>query len=156
MSPTTTQAEDALRADLPTGRSTLAVEYTDHGGARLHLTTDPDDVESSARLLCAAVSHVRRRHTRRVHTALELNAPSSATLLAALQAQVGVDIEDIAMRRAGSTAMVTLELPPAPALAATAHDLPAPRAGTGDRPPGRTARPQARGRRAQAPQPAAR
>ena len=103
------------------------VLYGGPGDVRVQLTTDiqladatrPDadrrTTAAAAGLLCAAVAQARRRRARVVRTVLDASAPSGAALLAALRAQVGTDIADIAMRRAGSSVLVTIDLLPAPA-----------------------------------------
>lgn len=103
--------EGALPTTAGPGAS-LEVEYRDDV-ATLRLVPDSDDVDASARLLCAAVQHVRRRrHARRVLTAVDAAGPAGGTLLAALRSRVGTDVGEIALRRAGSTVMVTVELLP--------------------------------------------
>ena len=57
--------------------ATLEVEYT-RDGAVLRVTSGPDDIDAGARLLCAGVAHVRRRHAARAHTALDLGRPAAA------------------------------------------------------------------------------
>jgi hypothetical protein len=101
----------AAPEDVAPHGATLDVEYAG-AEATLRLVPDPDDVDAGVRLMCAAVSHVRRRHTRRVHTAIDLTAPSGGALLEALWSREGIDVAGIAMRRAGSTALVTIDLLP--------------------------------------------
>jgi hypothetical protein len=110
--PTTLDRPDSATTG-PDDGATLEVEYT-RDGAVLRVTSGPDDTDAGARLLCAAVAHVRRRHARRAHTALDLSTPAGGAYLAALRSRVGTDVNAIAMRRAGSSVMVTLDLLPAP------------------------------------------
>jgi hypothetical protein len=120
--------------------ASLEVEYRDDA-ATLRLMPDPDDVDASARLLCAAVQHVRRRrHARRVHTAVDTAGPAGGLLLAALRSRVGIDVDEIVLRRAGSTVMVTAELLPVGGGPAVGRPTPA-RGRLGERPRGRDSRP---------------
>ncbi len=129
--PTTGRPRPTDGAGAGAGAS-LEVEYV-ADDVTLRLTPDPDDVHAAARLLCAAVQHVRRRQARRVHTAFDLTGPSGGALVAALQDRVGIDVEQIVMRRAGSSVMVTADLLPTPVDGAAPRPVPA-RPGLGGRP----------------------
>ena len=95
----------------------LELEVAD-GEATLRLATGPADVDvlAGAALLREAVGDARRRHAGRVHTVLDCSTATGGVLLEALHARLGSDVERIALRRAGSSVLVTLTLrPPAPA-----------------------------------------
>lgn len=71
------------------------------------------DVEAGragARLLRDALGRARARRVRHVYTALDPSVPASGVVLDALRADVGTAVEDIAMRRAGSTVLLDVVL----------------------------------------------
>jgi hypothetical protein len=106
--------EEAQRSVLRAGGATVEVLYEGPDDARLLLTSDDatHGAPAGARLLCRAVHQARTRHTRRVRTVLDASAPAGAHYLAALRTRIGDDVAGIAMRRAGSSVLVTLDLMP--------------------------------------------
>ncbi|WP_298460907.1 hypothetical protein [uncultured Cellulomonas sp.] len=109
------------RSTLHDTGTAVQVVYGDPDDIRIELTGDPDRriATVAADLLCAAVAQARRRNARQVRTVLDASAPSGAVYLAALRDRIGTDIADIAMRRAGSSVLVTLTLLPLPRVART-------------------------------------
>jgi hypothetical protein len=94
--------------------SAVEVQYLDGGEVNLRILAQPDrlDTEAGAELLARAVSHVRRRRTRVVRTAVDASMPAAGAILDALRSRVGDDVGEIALRRAGASVMVTLHLLP--------------------------------------------
>jgi len=113
------------------------VEVTDDDldDTRVHLTVESPSARPTAvaAVLCEAVRQAHARRRGHVRMALDAGAPSSGVVLEALRGRIGADVGSIALRRAGSSVMVTLDL------------LPAPRPGRqlGARPAGRAPRPHA-------------
>jgi hypothetical protein len=123
------------RSFLYAGSTTVELQYGDPDDVLLQLTTDGADSDAArdagAGLLCTAVAQARARHTRRLRTVLDASSPSGSTYLEALRARVGDDVASIALRRAGSSVMVTLDLVPPRAARAGGR----PGVGPGKRPP---------------------
>jgi hypothetical protein len=102
------------RSFLYAGSTTVEVEYGDPDDVLLQVTSEGSDTDAhaGAGLLGTAVAQARSRHTRRVRTVLDASSPACWTYLEALRARVGDDVATIALRRAGSSVLVTLDLMP--------------------------------------------
>ncbi len=103
---------DARRAVLHGPGAAVEVRYDGTEHADVRVTTRDDAGRSAGRLLCRAVRQARGRRTRTVSTVVDASAPSGGALLEVLRGRVGDDVAGIAMRRAGSSVLVTLELLP--------------------------------------------
>jgi hypothetical protein len=129
------------RAVLRARGTTVEVHYGDPDDVFLQVTTQASDAAAGAGLLCAAVTQARARRTRQLRTVLDASSPACWTYLEALRTRVGEEVESIALRRAGSSVLVTLHLVPPPA-------SPRPRPGAartrGHGPDGRPSRTQPR------------
>jgi hypothetical protein len=139
---------DAGRDVLTGHGSAVEVRYLEGDEVTLRMLTPTDEVDTDteADLLAQAVSHVRSRRTRVVRTALDTSTPTAVAVLDALRSRVGADIDEIALRRAGSSVMVTLRLLPVQPARRPARPVPG-REARSSAP--RTSRPAAR----RAPQP---
>jgi hypothetical protein len=102
---------------LESGETTVVVEYGADGHARLAVTSVSYRRGSAeaGRLACEAVHQARLRHAEHVEGALDASSPACGAILEALHRRIGSDVQSIAMRRAGSSVLVTLEMQPAPA-----------------------------------------
>lgn len=69
---------------------------------------------TGTQLLDAAVRQARARGTHRLRAVVEAADPGTSRVVEALHARVGDSVESIALRRAGSSVVVTLELLPLP------------------------------------------
>ena len=130
------------RTVLRASGTTVALQYGDPDDVLLEVTTPFDDPDAGARLLCTAVSQARSRRTRQLRTVLDASSPACWTYLEALRTRVGDDVESIALRRAGSSVLVTLHLVPPPAPHPSRPGTHRPRGGHG--PDRRPSRPQPR------------
>jgi hypothetical protein len=108
---------DAVRDVLTEHGSAVEVRYLDDGEVTLRILTPQEDLDTGdgAVLLARAVSQARHQRMRVVRTALDVSTPTAVEVLDALRSRVGDDIDEIALRRAGSSVMVTLRLLPLPA-----------------------------------------
>ena len=99
---------------LESEQTRIVVEYDAVGHARLEVTASGyrGGSAEAARLACAAVHEARLHHAGRIDGALDASRPACGAILEALHEQVGHDLDSIAMRRAGSTVIVTLETHP--------------------------------------------
>jgi len=104
----------------------ILIEYDDHGHARLDVLAKRYGRGSAdaGRLACEAVHQARLRHAASIEGALDASSPLCGAILEALHREIGHDLESIAMRRAGSSVMVTLEMhagPTTPSTRMAAH-----------------------------------
>ena len=101
---------------LESDETKVVVEYGADGHARLDVTSGAYRRGSAdaARLACEAIHQARLRHADRVDGALDASSPACGAILEALHRQIGNDLESIAMRRAGSSVLVTLAMQPPP------------------------------------------
>ena len=99
---------------LRSGETTIVVEYGADGHARLDVTANRYGPGSAdvGRLACEAIHQARLRNADRVDGALDAASPTCGAILEALHREVGHDLDSIAMRRAGSSVMVVLEMHP--------------------------------------------
>lgn len=106
---------------LESDETKVVVEYGDDGHARLDVTANGyrGGSAEAGRLACLAVHQARLRHADRIEGALDASSPACGAILEALHRQIGDDLESIAMRRAGSSVMVTLRMHPAPTTTST-------------------------------------
>lgn len=92
----------------------VVVEYGADGHARLDVTASGyrrGSVEAG-RLACEAIHQARLRHADRVDGALDASSPTCGAILEALHREIGHDVASIAMRRAGSSVMVSVAMQP--------------------------------------------
>jgi hypothetical protein len=92
----------------------VEMRYEDHDDVSVLLRSDPAGAgaRSGARLVGDAVSHARANHARRVLTTLDASRPSSGFVLDELRKRVGRDVGTLALRRAGASILVTVDLAP--------------------------------------------
>jgi hypothetical protein len=83
--------------------------YLDHKDAWVSLAPPPAEGRdlSAAQLVRIAVSEATARGIRCMGTTLELASPMTHVVLGALQRHLGTDLTSVALRRAGSSVMVT-------------------------------------------------
>ena len=118
-----------VRSVLTSPDGAVEIVRTDRDHVYVHLVPGLGirEVSAGSRLLCHAVTDQRTRSARHVQTAVDAAAPSCGVHLEALRARVGIDVQSITMRRAGSSVMVDLRLIP-PVLAHAADERATPEA----------------------------
>lgn len=106
-------------AELRGRQATVMLQFSGRDDVVLCLRTDGSVAGAleGARLACEAVHQARLREAGRVETALDVSSRATGVVLEALRARRGNDLDGIAMRRAGSSVMVTLDLRPWPTVA---------------------------------------
>jgi hypothetical protein len=98
---------------LKTEGTVLDVQYGPaEDEARLQLWMERSAARAGAGLVGEAVHRARLHHARHVLMALDASLPSCGLVLDVLRGQMGGDVENLSMRRAGSSVMVDVELRP--------------------------------------------
>lgn len=100
---------------LESDETKVVVECGDDGHARLDVTTNGyrrGGAAEAGRLVCEAIHWARLRNADRVDGALDASSPACGAILDALHHRIGIDLESIAMRRAGSSVLVILRMHP--------------------------------------------
>jgi hypothetical protein len=102
---------------LESGQTRVVVEDGPRGGIRLDVTAHGYGTGSAeaGRLVREAVHQARLRHASHIEGGLDASGPTCGAVLEALHRSIGDDLESIAMRRAGSSVLVELDLRPLPA-----------------------------------------
>jgi hypothetical protein len=117
---TRTSAEHTL---LESEETRILIEYGDDGHARLDVMAKQYGRGSAAagRLAREAIHQARLRHADSIEGALDASSPMCGAILEALHREIGHDLESIAMRRAGASVMVTLEMRATPTTPSSPH-----------------------------------
>ena len=116
-------SDPSPRSEIRGREATVSMEYRDARALVSVWTGDRAGATvEAARLACEAVHQARVRHAHRVVVALEVATPACTVILEALRRREGNDVARIAMRRAGSTVMVTLDLRPWPTVPGPSAD----------------------------------